>query len=181
MDEDKEVKIKYASNYAQIANSWKYLIGQVKGVSDLDVIGEKQAFEKEFSEWVNESKDRKERYGTVLSDIQSIYKEREKGIQPLIYASLTGIGGAGIISYAQEFTGLQTLLQQYKEEKDKDKKAKKLEQIDEAIASLKASASEHFKNYDKATDQEVFAIMTQMYHDKMAAEYQPQYMTKMLC
>ena len=180
MDENKEVKIKYASNYAQIANGWKYLIGQVQGVSDLEVISEKQAFEKEFSAWVNENEGRKERYGTVLSDIQSIYKEREKGIQPLIYASLTGIGGAEIISYAQEFTGLQTLLQQYKEEKDKDKKAKKLEQIDEAVASLKASAPEHFKNYDKATDQEVFAVMTQMYHGKMAAEYQPEYMTKML-
>ncbi|MCB2208606.1 MAG: S46 family peptidase [Bacteroidetes bacterium] len=180
MDENKEVKIKYASNYAQIANSWKYLIGQVQGVSDLDVIGEKQAFETRFTDWVNENDDRKERYGSLLADIQSIYKQREKGIQPLIYASLTGIGGAEIISYAQEFSGLQSLLQQYKEEKDKDKKAKKLEQINEAAAGLMASAPEHFKNYDKATDQEVFAVMTQMYQNKLAAEYQPEYLTKMV-
>lgn len=180
MDENKEVKIKYASNYAQIANSWKYLIGQVKGVGDLDVVGEKQAFEKKFTDWVNENETREERYGSLLTDIQSIYKQREKGIQPLIYASLTGIGGAEIISYAQEFSGIQSLLQQYKEEKDKDKKAKKLEQINKAAAGLIVAAPEHFKNYDRATDQEVFAVMTNMYHHKLAAEYQPEYLTKML-
>lgn len=180
MDENKEVKIKYASNYAQIANSWKYLIGQVQGVGDLDVVGEKQAFEKKFTVWVNENETREERYGSLLTDIQSIYKQREKGIQPLIYASLTGIGGAEIISYAQEFSGIQSLLQQYKEEKDKDKKAKKLEQINKAAAGLIAAAPEHFKNYDRATDQEVFAVMTNMYHHKLAAEYQPEYLNKML-
>jgi hypothetical protein len=180
MNENKEVKIKYATNYAQIANSWKYLIGQVQGVNNLDVIGEKQAFEKRFTDWVNENEDRKERYGSLLTDINSIYEQREKGIQPLIYASLTGIGGAEIISYAQEFSGLQSLLQQYKEEKDKDKKAKKLEQINKAATGLIAAASEHFKNYDKATDQDVFAVMTDLYSQKLAAEYQPEYLTKML-
>jgi hypothetical protein len=180
MNENKEVKIKYATNYAQIANSWKYLIGQVQGVNNLDVIGEKQAFEKRFTDWVNENEDRKERYGSLLTDINSIYEQREKGIQPLIYASLTGIGGAEIISYAQEFSGLQSLLQQYKEEKDKDKKAKKLEQINKAAAGLIAAAPEHFKNYDKATDQDVFAVMTDLYSQKLAAEYQPEYLTKML-
>ncbi len=180
MNENKEVKIKYATNYAQIANSWKYLIGQVQGVNNLDVIGEKQAFEKRFTDWVNENEDRKERYGSLLTDINSIYEQREKGIQPLIYASLTGIGGAEIISYAQEFSGLQSLLQQYKEEKDKDKKAKKMEQINKAAAGLIAAAPEHFKNYDKATDQDVFAVMTDLYSQKLAAEYQPEYLTKML-
>ena len=180
MDENKEVKIKYASNYAQIANSWKYLVGQVQGVEDLDVIGEKQAFEKQFTNWVNQDEARKEKYGSVLTDIESIYKQRESGIKPLIYASLTGIGGAEIISYAQEFSGLQSMLQQYKEEKDKDKKAKKLEQINEAAAGLIASTPDHFKNYDKSTDQEVFAVMTNMYANKLASEYQPEYLVKML-
>jgi hypothetical protein len=180
MDQDREVKIKYASNYAQISNSWKYLVGQVQGVEDLDVIGEKQAFEKRFTNWVNQDESRQEKYGTVLNDIQSIYKQREKGIEPLIYASLTGVGGAEIISYAQEFSGLQSLLQQYKDEKDKDKKAKKLEQINEAAAGLISAAPDHFKNYDKSTDQEVFAVMTNMYAHKLAAEYQPEYLEKML-
>jgi len=49
MDADKEVRIKYASNYAGVANGWKYFSGQEKGIRDLDVIGEKQAFEKRFT------------------------------------------------------------------------------------------------------------------------------------
>ncbi len=179
MEEDKEVKIKYASSYAGIANGWKYFIGQEKGVRDLDVVGEKKAFETQFTNWVNQDEARKEKYGSILETIDSIYNDRAPGIVPLIYASLTGVGGAGIIEYASEFDGLKSLMQQLKEEKDKSKKAKKQEQIDEAIAGLKESAAEHFKNYDMATDEEVLAVMTQLYRDKMSPELQPEYLTKL--
>jgi len=180
MDADKEVRIKYASDYAVVANGWKYFIGQDKGISNLDVVGEKQAFEKRFINWVNESDGRKERYGSVLSDIEKIYQGREAGIKPLIYASISGVGGAGIIEYAQEFTGLQTLLQQLKDEKDKDKKAKKQLKIEKAADGLKETAAEHFKNYDSATDEEVLAVMTNIYYEKLPSDLHPEYLDKML-
>ena len=180
MDADKEVRIKYASNYAGVANGWKYFIGQEKGIRDLDVIGEKQAFEKRFTSWVNENEERKERYDSVLTDIEKIYQGREAGIKPLIYASISGVGGAGIIEYAQEFSGLQTLLQQLKEEKDKDKKDKKQKKIDKAVAGLKESVAEHFKNYDEATDEEVFAVMSHVYYEKLPSDLHPEYLDKMI-
>jgi hypothetical protein len=179
MDADKEVRIKYASAYAGIANGWKYFIGQQKGVKDLDVVGEKKAFEEEFTNWVNEDEARKEEYGDVLSTMESIYKDRAPGIVPLIYASLTGVGGSQIVSYAGNFSGLQTLMQQQKEEKDKKKKAKKQEQIDQAAAGLKEAIAEHFKDYDAPTDQDVLAVMNQLYLDKMASELQPEYLTSL--
>ena len=37
MSADQEVKIKYASDYAGIANAWKLFIGQDKGIKDLDL------------------------------------------------------------------------------------------------------------------------------------------------
>jgi hypothetical protein len=180
MDADKEVRIKYASAYAGIANGWKYFIGQKKGVQDLDVVGEKKTFEEEFTNWVNENEARKEKYGNVLSTMESIYKDRAPGIVPLIYASLTGMGGSQIVQYAGDFTGLQTLMQQQKEEKDKKKKAKKQEQIDQAIAGLKEAVAENFKDYDAPTDQDVLAVMTQLYLDKMAPEYYPDYLNKLV-
>ena len=179
MDEDKEVRIKYASSYAGIANGWKYFIGQAKGIRDLDVVGEKKAFEAQFTAWADLDEERKDRYDSVLITIDDIYKDRAPGVVPLIYASLTGIGGAGIIDYASDFNGLQALLKQQKEEKDKSKKAKKQEQIDKAVAGLKEAAAEHFKNYDMATDEEVLAVMTQLYLDKLPANLHPEYLTKL--
>jgi len=178
MDSDEAIRIKYASAYAGIANGWKYFIGQQKGVQDLDVVGEKKAFEEGFTRWVNENEARKEKYGDVLTTMESIYKDRAPGIVPLIYASLTGVGGSQIVSYAGDFSGLQTLMQQQKEEKDKKKKAKKQEQIDQTIAGLKEAVAEHFKDYDAPTDQDVLAVMNQLYLDKMSPELHPEYLTK---
>jgi len=119
MDSDQAVRIKYASQYAGIANGWKYFIGQSRGVKNLDLVGQKKAYEAKFQEWVDADNDRKEKYGSVLSDIDAGHKQKSEGITPLIYASITGVGGSCIIGYAQEFSGIQGMLKQYKEEKDK--------------------------------------------------------------
>ena len=179
MDSNRETKIKYASKYASTANGWKYFIGQEKGVKDLDVVGDKVAFEQEFTKWVDQNPARNEKYGNVLSDMTTVYDERSGGIGPLIYASPTGVGGAEIIGYAQKFSGIQGLLSQLKEEKDKDKKIKKEEQIAKAVVGMREAATEHFKDYDKATDQEVFATMTEMYFNNLPDNLHPEVLTKM--
>ncbi len=179
MDADREVGIKYASNYASLANSWKYFIGQKQGVKKLDVVGNKASFEKEFTQWVNADESRKEKYGNVLSDISGVYESRAPSTEPIIYASVTGVGGAEIIGFAQEFMGLQGILNQYKEEKDKEKKEKKQEQVMRAAENLLNSASEHFKNYDLSTDRDVFASLTALYFEKLPEKYHPEELDKM--
>jgi hypothetical protein len=180
MDASQEVRIKYASQYASTANGWKYFIGQAKGVVDLDVVGDKAAFEAEFTDWVNANPQRKQEYGNVLPEMNVIYDERAEGIGPLIYASLCGVGGAGIIDFAGEFSGLQGLMTQLSEEKDKEKKAKKEEQIKKAAEGMRELVAEHFKDYDKATDEEVFAVMTQMYFEELPEDLHPEVLDKMV-
>lgn len=178
MDADKDIKIKYASQYATTANGWKYFIGQSKDVKDLHVVGQKIAFEEKFQTWVKDNPLRDERYGNVLRDISDIYQNRASDIGPLIYASLTGVGGSGIIQFAQNFSGLQGLLEQYKKEKDKDKKAKKEKQIKKVADGMKETVLEHFKDYDMATDRDVFAEMTKVYYDKVPDTLHPEVLDK---
>lgn len=180
MDKDQEVRIKYAANYASTANTWKYMIGQDKGVRNLDVVGSKKAYEEELTKWINNNTDRNEKYGNVLSDMERVYNERSVSFGPLIYGSLTGVGGSGIIGFAQDFSGIQSLLNQQKEEKDKDKKAKKEKQITKAADGIKASMNEHFKDYDMATDRDVFAALTEMYFNNMPDSLKPEYLTKLV-
>lgn len=180
MDASQDVKIKYASQYAGVANGWKYFIGQDKGVRNLDVVGNKKGFEKELTSWIDADSERKEKYGDVLSDMESVYAERSTSFGPVVYASLTGIGGSGIIGYAQEFSGIQSLLTQQKEEKDKDKKAKKGEQINKTAEGMISALDEHFKDYDMATDQDVFAVMTEMYYYNMPDSLKPEILVKMV-
>ncbi|MCF6171865.1 MAG: S46 family peptidase [Bacteroidales bacterium] len=179
MDADPEVKIKYASKHAGIANGWKYFIGQSKGVKDLDVVGQKEAFEAELEEWIAADENRQQKYGMVLTEIDDAYIEKSDGIEPLIYASITGIGGSDIMAYAQKFMGLKEMLKQLKEEKDNKKKAKKEEQIRNTADNMLAALSADFKNYDKATDQDVFAAMTELYFKKVPVSFHPELLDKM--
>ena len=105
MDNSQEVRIKYASLHAVYANGWKYFIGQDKGVKNLDVVGNKQEFEKKFTSWVNENPERKDKYGSILTDIDEVLKARSTHIGPQYYARFGGIAGAGIIEFAQAFSG----------------------------------------------------------------------------
>jgi hypothetical protein len=179
MDADPEVKIKYASKHAGIANGWKYFIGQSRGIKKLHVVDEKKAFENELEAWVAEDEARKEKYGNVMMNINDSYVEKSDGIEDLIYASICGVGGTDLMAYAQKFSGLQEMLKQYKGEKDKKKKERKEKQIQKAADALLTSMSEDFKNYDLATDQDVFAAMTEIYFDKVAADLQPELLVKM--
>jgi hypothetical protein len=180
MSKDQEVRIKYASDYASIANMWKYFIGQNKGIKDLDVGGSKKAYEKEFMAWVEQDSERKEKYGEVLSIIDNANTEKANGYSTLIYASISGVSGADIIGYASDFSALQSFMEQYKEEKDKKKKEKKQKQIDNEIEKLKNNVSEQFKNYDMATDEDVFAAMMDMYYNNIPEAMQPELLNKLV-
>ncbi len=180
MNQDQEVKIKYASNYAGIANAWKLFIGQDKAIADLNLIEIKKQNEDEFIAWVNADPDRKAKYGTSLEIINESNNKEDDGFKTMIYASLSGIGGADIIGYARNFSTLDSFMSKLKEEKDKKKKAKKEEQIQETVAGLREGASEHFKDYDMATDRDVFAALTEMYMNNMPEDMHPELLTKLV-
>jgi hypothetical protein len=52
MDMDTDVRLQYSSKYAQVANYWKYFIGQTEQVKNNDVIGKKQALEADFADYM---------------------------------------------------------------------------------------------------------------------------------
>jgi len=180
MNSNPEVKIKYASNYAGIANAWKLFIGQTKGIKDLHVYDDKKAFEDEFTIWVEEDSARTEKYGDVLSVINKANKDKSDGYSTLVFASLAGIGGADIISYARDFSALQSFMEKYKEAKGKDKKEKKQKQLNKEVDKLKTNVADQFKNYDMATDKNVFAAMTEMYYNNIPEDMQPELLTQLV-
>jgi len=174
MNEDQAVRIKYASQYAMIANSWKYFIGQRKGVKNLDVIGTKEKYQKEFMNWVNSDPERKEKYGNVISDIDEQILQQMGSIKPLIYASVSGMGGSQIIGFARNYSGLESKLEKLKEEKDKKKKAKAEEKISKMAEEMISNLDEDYKDYDMATDKDVFAEMTKLYYENLASDMYPE-------
>jgi hypothetical protein len=180
MDADQEVKIKYASNYAGIANAWKYFLGQQRGVKKNHVYDKKKAFEDAFTRWVDADQARKDKYGQALPLIKESYDKMSEDFVPLVVISIAGLQGADIISMAQQLSGLESKLKDLKEEKDKKKKAKIQKRIDKTVSKIQENLAEMYKDYDLATDKDVFAAMTKMYYDKIPADMHPELLDKLV-
>lgn len=78
MKQSDEVRIQYASKYRGVTNAWKKWQGAIKGLERLDAVEKKRTFEKEFNDWVRESADRMEQYGTLLREFEEIYAATEE-------------------------------------------------------------------------------------------------------
>jgi hypothetical protein len=53
MKADNKVRIQYTSKHQGIANGWKKMIGETRGINRLDAVIKKQEFEKEFQVWAD--------------------------------------------------------------------------------------------------------------------------------
>src|SRR6202008_2666120 len=71
MQKDPAIKIKMAGEYANIANYWKYFIGQTEQLKNLKVYEEKTEKEKQFKEWAKY----KAEYNKLFDEFNTLYAD----------------------------------------------------------------------------------------------------------
>lgn len=163
MDADNAVRIKYASKYARSSNYWKYYIGQIKGLKRQKVYDRKKKEEADFTTWMNADASRKQRYGTVLSELEKSYADARPYMLHRTYLSEAVAQGPEIMAFANQFSALNDLL--------KNKEAKP-EEIAKTSAKLKEAANEFFKDYNLPTDKKLFAELMPLFHSTVPKEQQ---------
>lgn len=161
MNTSQKARIQYASKHARSSNYYKYSIGQNKGLKALHVIEKKKAIEQEFTDWVNASEERKEKYGNALNLIKYAYEDTrdEKAYEYLIE---TMVRGPEIFFFSYGAKGLYEALKQGNQER-----------IDGNVEQLKAELDEFYKDYDAATDAKITAALLKVYDEKVIPPYQP--------
>ena len=164
MDEDLGVRIQYAAKYAQTANYWKYYIGQSKGLKALDVHSKKQAIEQRFAKWVESSEDRKAEYGTALQLIEDYYSETDATAKADAYALEAGLIGSDITLFAVRFG--RTAPGLFSEDAD---------QVAATKARLSGLCDGFYKDYDMATDRDLFTNLLTKYQTDIASENHPSF------
>lgn len=125
MDQDVAVRLNYSSKYAQVANYWKYFIGQTKQLKANKVADKKRAIESEFLKYAAG----KAEYDNILSDIESAFKTTND----IIY----------IKTYQSEFVrqvDINSMVYMYKLALDAEAKGNK-----ERAEQLKAAAADQAK------------------------------------
>ena len=85
MNLDPRIRLMYSAKANGISNGWKKWQGESKGIRECDVIGKKQAQEREFQQWVNADPQRKAEYGTLLQDMKKVYDSYNNNLQVVTY------------------------------------------------------------------------------------------------
>lgn len=158
-----KARIQYASKFARSSNYYKYSIGQNKGLTALDVIGKKLEIEKNFTNWVEQTPERKAKYGKALAMIAKSYESEDDKIA-YEYAREALLGGPEIFNFSYALSGLYDAL------KD-NKKEKAAMEIDDFRGTL----DEYFKDYDAATDRKITAALLKMYAENVISKYHPSF------
>ncbi|MBP5205242.1 MAG: S46 family peptidase, partial [Bacteroidales bacterium] len=74
MEASNKVNLQYADKHAGLANYWKNQHGEVESLKALKVVESKAKQEAELTKWINADKNRKEKYGNCLAEIEKICK-----------------------------------------------------------------------------------------------------------
>ncbi len=164
MDADPATRIKYAAKHAQTANYWKYFIGQTKGLKRLNVFGDKQKLENDFQNWADADPARKAKYGNAIQLLKEGYAATDKNVKGNTYLREAGIRGSETLLFAFRMGRMMGALNN--PEVPSEKK--------EAIrAQIQEQVDAHFKDYNMALDQELFAKLMAKYFNDISADQHP--------
>ncbi|MGM5631865.1 S46 family peptidase [Apibacter raozihei] len=158
MREDKEIKIKYSSKYASIANGWKKWIGEKQGLVQSQAVAKKLAYEKEFSSFLNAHQDEKNKYGDLLNSFNQIYSKNNTYVKGFVYFNEVFYYNSETFKMAILLSDLLKTLSSFSVSKEK------------TIGTI----SGILKNYDAELDKQVSAQLVSLYSQNIEPKFQPQ-------
>jgi hypothetical protein len=151
MKTDPAIRIQYSNKIAGIANYWKKMIGESKGIRQWNGIERKQAIENDFMETLRRNTEAMEKYRTLLSDMEETYKN----LRPYSLAFTYFYEGAYSIEALRYAYGFTT----YVNECIADPSSTKIPALRE---KLQKSAEGYFKNYNIDIDREIAMLIFPM-------------------
>jgi hypothetical protein len=163
MEKGAKVRIQYAAKYANTSNAWKKWQGEVKGLKRLNAVAIKQAGENEFKNWVDASPDRRNRYSEVLPNFEKLYGQFEPYTKANDYYTEIVGRGTDIFSIISFFDPIEARWAKLS--------ASDQTKIQEAV---KLKLEDHFKDYNRATDEKVFTELLRMYFKDIDPQYLPE-------
>jgi len=155
MRADEAINIAYASKYARSSNYWKNSIGMNKAIAKLGILDQKQAEEKEFSDWTKVTPERQLKYKNVLQTLEEGYTKIYPYGRAMNYLREALISGVEMPYIAG--------------------KVKRMAKTGMPTDSLLLQSAELYKDYYPAVDEASFAVMLDMYKKSVDADALPEF------
>lgn len=149
MKKDPAVKLKLASDYAGIANYWKFFDGESKQLIKYGIYEKKQAEEKAFMQWAKG----KPEYQNVFSDWEKAYAAWEPYAKYRIYLN-EGILGSPLLAFASSLMALEA---------DMVRKGADHPDVKKGLAAADRSRKDFLAKADMPSDRRILADAMRMF------------------
>ena len=159
MRKDQKIKIQYASKYASVANHWKKWIGESQGINKSGAVEIKRKLESDFNKLVAE-KGLQNKYGSLLSDFDKLYKEIED-------VSLANDYWSEVVNRNVELLAATVMIYQLEQVYEK----KGAQAFEEAREKLIKRLEGFYKNYNATVDKAVFEKLIEIYANNIPRAY----------
>jgi hypothetical protein len=159
MIKDPAVKLKLASNYASVANYWKFFDGESKQLLKFKTYEQKQAYEQKFAAWAKG----KPAYENLFNEYEKNYNAWAPYSKHRQYLN-EGIMGSALAGYAaSSLLPLENALVKSGASAD----------IKKAADAANTNRSAFLSSHDKASDEQILAAVCRMFYNDVDKSQHP--------
>lgn len=159
MKRDPAVKLQLASDYASIANYWKFFKGESEQLLKYDIYGQKRKQEEAFTKWAAS----KPEYANIFGDLQSAYTAWRPYAMHRQYIN-EGILGSPLLAFAASLQQVETTL---------TKSGTTSADIKKAVEAADAARKSFLSSHNRASDKNIVGAVLQMFYQDVAKEQHP--------
>lgn len=165
MEKDPAVRLKLASDYAGIANYWKFFDGERKQLVKYDVYGQKKKDEEKFVAW---SKG-KPAFESIFTQYEAAYDEWSPYTKHRLYIN-EGIAGSPLAAFARSLGPLETALSKTNTSQEPQGSNTDLAKI---IIGAIARHNTFLASEDIPSDRKIMAATSEMFYDDIDPDQLP--------
>lgn len=163
MDEmlkDNATRLKLVSNYATVANYWKFFDGETKQLLKFKTYEQKQEFENNFKQWAAG----KPEFENVFRDYEKIYSDWRPYENLRMYMA-EGIVGSPLLAFAASGAQLEALWA--------NGKTPSAEDLSKAMKTLEGRRKTFLDNENIPSDENIVAAVIQMFYNDVDKAQHP--------
>ncbi|NML20186.1 S46 family peptidase [Pseudoflavitalea sp. G-6-1-2] len=158
MKKDPATRLKLASDYASIANYWKFFDGESKQLIKYNVLGQKQAAEAKFQQWANG----KPEFANIFSDWGKVYDAWRPYSKHQIYLN-EGVFGSPLLGFAASLQQVENAIVKKGSSAD----------IAKAVEAAKEARAELLKSENTVSDQKIVGTVLQLFYNDIDKSQHP--------
>ena len=160
MKKDPATKLKLASDYASIANYWKFYKGETEQLYKYDVYGAKRKDEEAFMKWAAG----KPEYANIFNDLKITYDAWRPYAIHRQYLN-EGVLGSPLLAFAASLQAVETAL---------TKPGVSSADIKKAVDAANNARTNFLASHNRVSDQNIVGTLLQMFYEDVPKTQHPQ-------